>query len=535
MIAPHVLPQDQANGRARDDTEPLPRRRVRCAIYTRKSTDEGLEQEFNSLDAQREAGEAFIQSLRGEGWLLLSERYDDGGFSGASLDRPALRSLLDDIDAGRIDCVVVYKVDRLSRSLLDFARIMGLFEQHGVSFVSVTQQFNTASSMGRLVLNVLLSFAQFEREMTAERTRDKIHAARRKGKWTGGHPPLGLDLDPSQGRLVVNPDEAEIVRAIFRLYMERLSLTQTVEELDRRRWTRKRWITKQGREYGGEPFDTVTLHRLLTNPVYVGMVKLKGRVFAGEHSAIVDGPIWERAQSHLSRNGATGNRGARNRHQALLRGLLRCGRCGSTMTHSFTTKKNGVRYRYYRCVNNGKRGSFACPGGSVAAHRIEQVVVGRVREIARDPALAVETVRQAKAQREERVLSLEAEKRLIGKELRQTRAALTRQIGSRRSNRDEAGLGDRLAELEARIRAGVCRLAEVDRELVTVKRQDVDEVDIRRALEAFGPMWDVLWSRERSRILGLLLERIDYDGRDGSLAVRLRPDGIGSLSDAQTA
>src|SRR5687768_4832257 len=212
---------------------------VRCAVYTRKSTEEGLEQEFNSLDAQREAGEAFVRSQAGEGWALIPTRYDDGGFTGGNTDRPALQRLMADIDTGKVDCVVVYKVDRLSRSLLDFAQMMQTFEKQKVAFVSVTQQFNTGTSMGRLVLNVLLSFAQFEREIS-ERTRDKIAATRRKGKWAGGHPILGYDVDPGGYKLVVNPTEAERARAIFALYLEHGSLLPVVEELERRGWTNKR-------------------------------------------------------------------------------------------------------------------------------------------------------------------------------------------------------------------------------------------------------------------------------------------------------
>jgi site-specific DNA recombinase len=213
---------------------------LRCAIYTRKSTEEGLEQEFNSLDAQRESAEAFVRSQAGEGWTLLPERYDDGGFTGGNMDRPALQRLLAEIEAGKIDCVVVYKVDRLSRSLLDFAAMMQTFEKHQVSFVSVTQQFNTATGMGRLVLNVLLSFAQFEREIIGERIRDKLAAMRRKGKWAGGHPLLGYDIDPRGFKLIVNEDEAVRVRAIFELYLERQGLVPVIEELDRRGWVNKR-------------------------------------------------------------------------------------------------------------------------------------------------------------------------------------------------------------------------------------------------------------------------------------------------------
>ncbi len=209
-------------------------KRMKCAIYTRKSTEDGLEQEFNSLDAQRESGEAYIKSQAQEGWDCVSDKYDDGGFTGGNMDRPALRRLIADIEAGKIDCVVVYKVDRLSRSLLDFARMLEIFERHHVAFVSVTQQFNTTTSMGRLMLNVLLSFAQFEREIISERTRDKIAAARRKGKWSGGMPLLGYDVDPRGSKLVVNEAEAARVRAIFELYLEHQSMIATIQELDRR-------------------------------------------------------------------------------------------------------------------------------------------------------------------------------------------------------------------------------------------------------------------------------------------------------------
>ncbi|HIB69726.1 MAG TPA: recombinase family protein, partial [Phycisphaerales bacterium] len=234
---------------------------IRCAIYTRKSSDEGLDQEFNSLDAQRESAEAFIASQKAEGWTCLPERYDDGGFSGGSMERPALDRLIRDIEAGKIDCVVVYKVDRLSRSLMDFSRIMETFDDKGVSFVSVTQQFNTTSSMGRLTLNILLSFAQFEREIIGERIRDKIAAQKRKGKWAGGVPILGYDVDRSGGspKLVVNAKEAARVRTIFDLYLEKQSLQPVVRELEKRGWTNKRRVTKKGRVIGDKAFDKSTL------------------------------------------------------------------------------------------------------------------------------------------------------------------------------------------------------------------------------------------------------------------------------------
>ena len=354
------------------------RRTVCCAIYTRKSTEEGLEQEFNSLDAQREAAEAYILSQRSEGWLALPDRYDDGGFTGANMDRPALTRLLDDIKAGRVHCVVVYKVDRLSRSLLDFARIIGVFEAHGVSFVSVTQQFNTATSVGRLMLNVLLSFAQFEREMIAERTRDKIAAARRKGKWTGGTPVLGYEVDPEGGRLVVIPEEAEKVRAIFGLYVERRSPLAVIRELDRRGWRTKRHVSRRGRASGDKPFTKAALRSLLRNPLYAGKVRSRDSICPGEHEALVDQTVWERVQGLLSRNGNGRAVSSRNGHEPLLKGLLRCGPCGAAMTHAVTWRR-GKPYRYYVCLNAQKRGWDACPTKSVRADEIEASVVERLK------------------------------------------------------------------------------------------------------------------------------------------------------------
>jgi site-specific DNA recombinase len=270
---------------------------VRCAIYTRKSTDEGLQQEFNSLDAQREAAEAFIASQKHEGWKLVPDHFDDGGYTGGNMDRPALKRLITAIEAKQVDCVVVYKVDRLSRSLLDFARMMELFDRHGVSFVSVTQQFNTTSSLGRLTLNILLSFAQFEREIISERTRDKMSAARKKGKWIGGHPVLGYDIDLRGGRLMVSQDEADCVRAIFNLYLEHERLIPVLQELDARGWYNKRWTTAEGNIRGGKRFTKASLHGLLTNAIYTGMVNHKGELYDGEHEAIVDQRTWKRVQA----------------------------------------------------------------------------------------------------------------------------------------------------------------------------------------------------------------------------------------------
>jgi site-specific DNA recombinase len=344
---------------------------VRCAIYTRKSTDEGLDQDFNSLDAQREAAEAFIRSQKHQGWTLVRTQYDDGGFSGASLDRPGLQNLLQDVDAGRIDCIVVYKVDRLSRSLLDFARLIDRFDQKSVSFVSVTQQFNTTTSLGRLTLNILLSFAQFEREIIGERTRDKMSAARRRGKWVGGTPVLGYDVDPGGKRLVVNEKEARLVREIFRLYSEQRSLQAVAAELNRRRWHNKTWTSKRGIRHEGHSFTRISLARLLGNAVYAGKVEYRGASYVGEHTPIIDQELW--AQTRLLLSEAKRPHVIHQSQNAMLAGILYCKSCNLAMVPSYTSKQ-GRRYRYYVCRTARKNGWQACPTKAVSADLIEESV-----------------------------------------------------------------------------------------------------------------------------------------------------------------
>jgi site-specific DNA recombinase len=403
---------NQANRAAPRSTPPL----VRCAIYTRKSTEEGLEQEFNTLDAQRESAEAFIRSQAGEGWTCLADRYDDGGFTGGNMDRPALKYLLADVEAGLIDCVMVYKVDRLSRSLLDFARIMETFEKRHVSFVSVTQQINSATSMGRLMLNVLLSFAQFEREIIGERTRDKVVATRRKGKWSGGRPLLGYDVDPAGRRLVVNTEEAERVRAVFALFLEHESVPPVARELEARGWSNKRWRTRSGKESGGEPLTRVGLRRLLSNVLYAGKVRYKDEVHDGEQPSLVDPAVFRRAQELLHVVGAGRGAPARNRPGALLRGLLRCVPCGCAMTPAHSAK--GVRrYRYYTCTRAQKRGWDACPSKSIPADEIERLVLERIRGVGREPALLRELLTQASLPEQSRVADLESEQRGLERDL----------------------------------------------------------------------------------------------------------------------
>jgi len=500
---------------------------VRCAVYTRKSTEEGLDQEFNSLDAQREAAEAYIASQRGVGWTCLTDRYDDGGYTGGNMDRPALTRLMADIEAGRVDCIVVYKVDRLSRSLLDFARIMEKLEKHNVSFVSVTQQFNTTSSMGRLTLNILLSFAQFEREIISERTRDKIAAARRKGKWSGGRPILGFDVDPRGGRLMVNEEEAARARAIFELYLEHEALIPTIKELDARNWTNKQWTTKKGHVAGGKPFNKHGLFNLLTNVLYTGKITYKDEVHDGEQPAIVDGGVFQRVQQLLKRNGTTGGRHVRNRFGALLKGLLNCAPCECAMVHTHTLKNGNKRYRYYVCTNAQKRGWHDCPSKSIPAQEIERFVIDQVRGIGKDRTLLAETLKETRAQGQARITELEAERRGLERDLGRHNAEMRKLAGHLATN----GMAtDRVADLQDRIRAAEQRGTQVREELIALGRELLDEKEVARALALFDPVWETLAPREQVRVIRLLVQRVDYDGDKGTVSVTFHPAGIKMLS-----
>jgi site-specific DNA recombinase len=351
---------------------------VRCAVYTRKSTEEGLEQEFNSLDAQREAAEAYILSQKHLGWTVVPRHYDDGGFSGGNLDRPALQQLLEDIDARRVDCVLVYKVDRLSRSLLDFAKLMDRFDRTSVSFVSVTQQFNSTTSLGRLTLHILLSFAQFEREIISERTRDKMSAARKKGKWIGGTPVLGYDVDPRGGRLVVNEKEAERVREIFALYQKHRSLATVVAELSRCGWKTKSRTSQHGIRHTGRAFTKASLTHLLTNITYAGKINYRGTVYRAEHPAIVDPAVWEDVNQEFQARERPKPASPQTEQNALLAGLLFCQSCDRPMMATYSVK-NGRRYRYYVCHSAQRKGWRACPTKSISAARIEESLVSQLR------------------------------------------------------------------------------------------------------------------------------------------------------------
>jgi DNA invertase Pin-like site-specific DNA recombinase len=354
-------------------------KRLRCAVYTRKSTEEGLEQAFNTLDAQRDACAAYVRSQVGEGWHLLPAHYDDGGFSGGNMDRPALKRLLEDIDAGKVDVVVVYKVDRLTRSLVDFARIVERFEARSVSFVSVTQSFNTTSSMGRLTLNVLLSFAQFEREVTGERIRDKIAASKAKGLWMGGYPPLGYDPD---GRtLKTNAKEAETVRMIFRRYLELGCVRALESDLNEKGARSKSWTTAGGRQIEGTPLVRGALYYMLRNRLYRGEIRHKGHAHPGQHPAIVDAELFDAVQARLNEKVRVRRERPTRLGGSPLTGLL-FDSAGESMSPAYARGKAGGSYRYYVSTSVQKgRPNQASEVSRIPAKAVEELVQRRVRAI----------------------------------------------------------------------------------------------------------------------------------------------------------
>jgi site-specific DNA recombinase len=499
----------------RQPKAPAPNETKRCAIYTRKSTSMGLEQEFNSLEAQREACAAYIQ--RQPGWVLVPERYDDGGFTGANLERPAFQRLLADLEAGKVDVVVVYKVDRLSRSLLDFAKVMERLNAAGASFVSVTQNFSTADAMGRLTLNMLMSFAEFEREMIAERTRDKMAAARRKGKWTGGPVPLGYEV--RDRRLEVNELEAGVVREVFELYLQHGNMGQVARLLNERKLLPKSTRVKRGKTAPG--WTKGAVGRVLRNPVYAGWMQSGGELFEGEQQALVERATWHRVQRILDgREKAVGTRGLNPAY--VLRGLLRCGACGEAMTPG-STRRGQKEYRYCRCTTRDKQGKEACSVTALPAPAIEEYVVARIIDATGDGTL----VAGARA-------ALEKHLQVRRERLKQRRAELPARVAA--ASASVARYVEELTQVEGRAREAVAQrleqesehlavlegnLAEVERTLGALEDQRAEGEWVARALGDFARVWEVLTPPNRGRLLRALVEKVVVDERGEQVEVHL--------------
>jgi len=506
-----------SRGRNGNGTPAPPARR--CAIYTRKSTSEGLDQEFNSLDAQREACERYIAAREHDGWSVVDGRYDDGGFTGANLERPAFQRLMADVEARKLDVVVVYKVDRLSRSLLDFAQVMDRFNKADVAFVSVTQNFSTADAMGRLTLNMLMSFAEFEREMIAERTRDKIAAARRRGKWTGGPVPLGYDV--VEKKLVVNDLEAVVVSEVFDLYLEHASaLTVTTLLNDRGRMT-KRHQAQNGNVRKARPWTKDAVLRILRNPVYAGLMPCGDDLNPAEHEAIVPRETWERVQVLLDGR----NRPSKQRPQNpdyLLRGLLRCGCCGLALTPASTTK-NGCEYRYYRSITRDKKGKGDCLVHPLAAGAIEDLVIDQIRKATADGRLADDVLKKVTAAASTRRRELEKEHAGLPAAIATLAAegqALARKVAETTGPAVRL-LDERLQEVGGELARRERRLAEVERALAALDEMESEAAWVASVLRDFDALWDVMNPANRYRLVHALVREIVIDDEAGTLAASL--------------
>jgi len=479
------------------------------AIYCRKSTEEGLDREFNSLDAQRQSCEQFASSQRGEGWVVSPERYDDGGFSGGNTDRPGLQRLMADVDAGKVQVIAVYKLDRMSRSLTDFVGLLQRLDAKQVAFVSVTQHFNTATPMGRLMLNILICFAQFERENTIERIRDKVAATKRQGRWCGGVPILGYDVAPGGRKLVVNAAEAEQVRAIFALYLAKRGLVGVIRELDARGWSNKAWTSGTGHRRGGKAFSKSTLSRLLTNILYTGNIRYRGDLIRGEHAPIVDQATYDAVQSLLQRQQRSGGGETKTKHHALLRGLLTCAPCGCGMTYCWS-RRGTTLYQYYTCDRSRSHGADTCPMPSLPAAELERLVVDEIAAICRDPRLAGPVIAEAVRQQAEKVDSLRTRVR--------DAEALVATFGEH-PERDR----DRLTQAGAQLDAARALLADTEATILP-------KAAARSALAQFEPVWSALVPAERVQLLRALVERIRVDGQAGTVSFVFRAGGIAALA-----
>ena len=496
---------------------------IRCAIYTRKSHEEGLEQEFNSLDAQREAAEAYIESQRMQGWQTLPDRYDDGGFSGGNMERPGLQRLLADVDAGKVDVIVVYKIDRLSRSLVDFMKMIERFNQKGVSFVSVTQHFNTTDPTGRMFLGVLITFAQYEREVIAERIRDKVAATKRRGKYCGGPAILGYDVDREQKKLLVNPEESPLVKHIFRRFTQLGAAKSLAAELNKQGYRTKSWTTKKGERREGRAWNTGHIYRLLGNHIYIGEVVYKGKGYPGEQEAIISKALWEKARGILSENTRAKLTKAKTKMISPLEGVVRCGHCDGAMGLTYT-KKGPRRYTYYLCAKDAKRAISRCRLKRIPAGDIEKVVLEQLGAVFRTPTLISQTYFAAKGmEKAERERLLKQKVHLEANLLKVRQRALVEVSPGSNGHESEKTLAKLNQEAVTLSR----QLAEISAKAQAFETDLVTEREVSEAFQSVDTFWEDLFPLERNRLVQLLVEKVEI--RETGIDMELKTQGLTHL------
>ena len=502
------------------------RGKVLCAIYTRKSTDENLNSDFTSLDNQRESGEAYIKSQQSEGWELYPERYDDPGYSGGNMERPAFQRLLKEAGDGKFNMVVVYKVDRLTRSLKDFTRIIEILDSAGVSFVAVTQQFNTSTSMGRLTLNVLLSFAQFEREICSERTKDKRAASAKKGKWLGGFPVLGYDIDFDKKKLTINEREAPIAKFMFNIYLETKSSVKAAHAMNDKGYRTKEWITKAGVKRCGTKFNKSNIRKYLKNPIYIGAIRYNGEFYKGEHSAIIEERTFEKVQALLAKNGIQNKSDNKDKYESILRGLIRCVCCGSIMTSYFAYSR-GRKYYYYRCTKVNHLDRTACKIRVAPAKEVERLVIDRLKVLSDDRALLDKIIQKAKMETSDILPSLRQEINIQNGELRKVEGEASNLLNVLSSEGQDVKKNrfvlKRLSELEEKGHIIEAKIQEIKLSIEKLENQVINAEIIQQNFRRFSEVFEELTPSDKRELLQLLIKEILYDKDHSKIKIALRP------------
>ncbi|MDF7809466.1 recombinase family protein [Pontiellaceae bacterium B12219] len=493
----------------------IPLNSIPVIIYARKSTDAKLEQQVNSISVQCDSALSYIESRKHLGWYALEEKLIDNNISGATMKRGGIERLKQLILAGKVKVVVVNRLDRISRSLSQFLDLMAFFEKYSVALVSVTQNINTGDAMGRLMLQIIMGFAEFERELICERVTERMHAARRNGQFIGGRPVLGYNIVPEGRALVTDEMEAIRVREIFGLYLELRSVKAVVRELERRKWHNKKWVTRQGKVTGGNSFSTSSLYNLLTNPVYVGKVKLKDEVFDGQHDGIVDPDVFEQVQTLLSENTARKGSRKRNSHDALLKGLLVCSACNAPFTHTYTTKKNKL-YRYYTCSSKRMNGAHVCPSPSIPAGEIENLVTEQLLAIGTDADLQDLVYEQLTEAIDNKKANLASQKMAARQQLKR----LDKELVSSREFEAPMSL---IRHLEEKRREAVeC--------LENAETGDIWHLPSRKEitglLRDMQGLWPTFNTGEKCAFVKTLVRQVEYDAVEGNITLHFNEDGF---------
>ncbi len=492
-----------------------------CAIYTRKSTDENLNSDFTSLDAQRESCESLIKSRKEEGWQLYPERFDDPAYSGGNINRPGLQKLLALVRQGKIQVVVAYKYDRLSRNIKDFVRILDLFDKYGAAFVSVTQQFDTSTSIGRIFQTMLMGFAQFERELVSERTRDKRAAMIQKGKWPGGMPIIGYDVDSNTKKLAVNRSETKQAKDQFLFYLKEKSLGRAAKLLNEKAYRLKKWNNKEGVEKGGGRYNKSNLVNILRNPLYVGKLRYKDKLFKGEHTALIEEDLFNRVQKLLNQNNGTHHSANQDKHEFLLKGLVRCQVCGSTMTSNFAYSK-GEKYFYYKCVKVNKFGKEACPVKSAPAKELESLIVKRLSFLGQNKKLVERIVKEAQESSVKAFGSLRGDRKRIQEDIRRVDDKAQKLMSALGTSKNRFVM-EKLDELETSKQKAEERLAEINLTIQKLEGQVIDAEIIRKNLKQFEVVIEKLTANEKKDLLRLLIKEVIYDQTQSKIKLTLRP------------